>query len=148
MREPACGVTSLCRAPSNLQAPGFSYVCLPSPLSPGFDPRGASKRQLQWSPELEEDVLAVCTEAGLSPGAAEAVALAAFRHQLPSNPGILLSQVLNLMALEDVLGSTSVDHVIEHSPTVLRYETSKKNLKFKSKFKLMLTLKLEVKSLA
>lgn len=64
-----------------------------APCSAAFDPRARPGLQPAWTPDLEEDITAVCREGGLSPGAAAAVAAAAWRHQLPCNPGVLLSQV-------------------------------------------------------
>jgi hypothetical protein len=53
----------------------------------------ASRRRMQWDARLQADILAVAAEAGLPRPTAEALAAAARKGHIASNPGILLCQV-------------------------------------------------------
>lgn len=55
---------------------------------------------LPWTPQLEAQLHAVAQEVGLSKAGADALVRAAHARRVPSNPGALLAQLVQLLALE------------------------------------------------
>jgi hypothetical protein len=63
------------------------------------DPRRLPRNGNVWSVDLQTDVQAVCKEVGLSRKVAAVLAAAAAAGQVSANPGVLLSQVGDLLLL-------------------------------------------------
>ncbi|KXZ53719.1 hypothetical protein GPECTOR_6g636 [Gonium pectorale] len=76
----------------------------------------------RWCPRLENDIHAVCAEAGLSRAAAASVVRAASRGIIAANPGVLLSRLLRFQdCLAEPLGRRCVLSVLRAAPSLLRY---------------------------
>ncbi|MEW5317683.1 MAG: hypothetical protein WDW38_008965 [Sanguina aurantia] len=86
----------------------------------GTGTRNSASAQ-QWDVQWEGDIYAVATEAGLSLNAATSIVKAARKGSISRNPGVILSQIVRVQALEVHLGHRQVLAMVRALPTLLNH---------------------------
>ncbi|KAL6754067.1 hypothetical protein V8C86DRAFT_2712953 [Haematococcus lacustris] len=74
----------------------------------------------QAKQDLQQSVQAVAAEVGLPPAVSRAIAEAVLRGRLPSNPGVLLAQLLRFQTgLQPLLGQRAMHQVLRAQPSLV-----------------------------